>query len=934
MYRYLYLLVSFLCSYTVLSAQDMLTFPDASPNELRDLSLQTCVHESTAMLENLDLSDYSKAEDLHAYGMRLLNLGQHEYAKEVFEKALEINRKAYGTADVRYADALLDLARAYMLLIRYNEAAGLYEEALATVKQVEGTNSQKYLEVLNECGFVYTRIKDWQKGIYTYLEGLKVIEKQGKQKHLHHAILQLNLGVCYKGMYDFPKAIEAFEKALAIGKNDQRLPISAAGNLAEAYAYMGQADKAKALLSKHEPAAMKMLTAKNLEYARVWLQYGAAYTALKEFDAAKRMFKQAFVSNSLTYTEVDDIPDQANDLMFNNQYLATCGQAGIMMYSIELYKQIYETTGDVQALKDGYKIVQAMGKYGEKLMNSYLSEANKLILFRLGAAILFDRSIYYSYELYQHTKEEKYIEDAFFYSERSKSTLLTNALRSKENIALVDPPEELIKEGKALKQELKDLQRQQLEAVSETQRTAIQRNINKVNIRIEQFKEGLRKRYPDYHQHNFNTKLTNLAEVQAFLKNNDNVLIEYALGLEKHYVFLVSATDLKMVQLDLNMMEVKQQTINFRKSLTDYRFIRKEEAEADSLFVEDAQYFYKKFLAPVINEVPVGKHIVIVPDQSLGHLPFETFLTEAPAQRLDYANYPYLIKKHPITYSYSATILLAQEREQERREIPEKGVLAFAAEYADQNATDISYQRSGTLGALREGLQPLPGAKKEVATMEKYLYGSFYNGETASEAHFKENAHKYGIIHLAMHGILDPRSPILSSLVFSEDSSTVEDNFLRAYEIAQLDLNADLVVLSACETGYGKFQQGEGVMSLAHSFSYAGASSVLMSLWQVNDASTSQIMKDYYVNLAKGYSKEKALQNAKLDYLSNSELAAAQHPAYWAAFVQTGDVRPLALVAKTGKTFQQMHLIVSGVVLLLIVGLIWGVMSWRKHQYA
>jgi LPXTG-motif cell wall-anchored protein len=166
--------------------------------------------------------------------------------------------------------------------------------------------------------------------------------------------------------------------------------------------------------------------------------------------------------------------------------------------------------------------------------------------------------------------------------------------------------------------------------------------------------------------------------------------------------------------------------------------------------------------------------------------------------------------------------------------------------------------------------------------------------------------------------------------VFTEDSSQTEDNFLRAYEIAQLDLNADLVVLSACETGYGKFQQGEGVMSLAHSFAYAGASSVLMSLWQVNDLSTTAIMKDYYSNLACLKTKEKALQEAKLDYLEAQEGSILSHPAFWAAFVQTGDTAPMELVAKTGKTFRQMHYFLFGIGALLLSLL--GFLGYRRYK--
>jgi CHAT domain-containing protein/Flp pilus assembly protein TadD len=925
------LLLFFLISFS-LSAQDMLVFPKDYSKQLSSLPIDACVRQSYDVLNSIKSDDVSKVEELSLYGRQLLSLGRHEYAKEVFEKALEINNTAYGKEDIRYVKALLDLANAYMLLIRYNEAAGMYEEALSTVQRTLGTKSIEFLETLNQSGLVYTRIQGWDKSIAIYNRGLTVIKKHHKANSVYQAIFLNNLGACLKNTYDYKAAIEKYEMALAKAESSPQLSLSIAANLAEVYALTGRKSEATVLLNQYIPLANKMLSSNNLGFARIWTQYGVAYTALKEFDLAKEMFKKAFITNSLTFDEISSIPDQVNDLMFKNEYLATCGQAGIMMHTAELYKTMYETTKDVQALKDGYKVLQAMAKFGESMMSSYISEANKLILFRLGAAIMFDRGTYYAYELYKHTKDPKYVEDAFFYAERSKSTLLVNALRSKENQNLISLPDNLVQQEKDYKAQLKDLQKLQIEAASFAKKNSIQQDINDLNIKVERFKEMIQKDYPAYYEHRYSINLSNIKEIQAYLAKKDKVLIEYTLGVEYPFVFIISKNSLDMLPLKYKATELKQQTLNLRKTLTNYHFVRSNSKEADVLYTEAAHYFYTNFVQPALSKVEKGQHLILVPDQELGHLPFETFLTEQPKKALDFANYPYLLKDYPISYSYSATILLGQERQQRQRKIPKRGVLAFAAEYPSISSNSFSHQRGGDIGTVREGLQPLPGAVEEVNLLQKHLFGTFHNGLTASEENFKKEASNYGIIHLAMHGVLNSKNPILSSLVFSEDSSAVEDNFLRAYEIAQLDLNADLVVLSACETGYGKFQQGEGVMSLAHSFSYAGASSVLMSLWQVNDFSTSQIMTNFYTNLACGTSKEVALRKAKLDYLKNKENKAALHPAFWAAFVQTGDIEPLELVSKTGKTFKQMHFIFMGLASLLVLIIGGLVLRYKKRK--
>lgn len=927
------LLLVFLLSFS-LSAQDMIVFPKEHSKKLSSLAVDACVRQSYDFLNTIKSNDISKVNELSLYGHQLLSLGRHEYAKEVFEKALEINNNAHGKEDIRYVKSLLDLANAYMLLIRYDEAAGMYEEALNTIRKTLGTKSIEYLETLNQSGLVYTNIRDWDKSIATYNRGLKILQKQNRTNTIYHAILLNNLGACLKSTYDYNTAIEKYEAALAIAQSSPRMRLSLAANLAEVYALVGRNSEATALLSQHLPLANKMLSSNNLSFARTWTQYGVAYTALKEFDTAKEMFKKAFITNSLTYDKLSSIPDQVDDLMFKNNYLATCGQAGIMLYTVELYKAMYQATNDLKTLKEGYQVMQAMSKFGENMMSSYISEANKLILFRLGASIMFDQGTYYAYELYKHTKDPKYIEDAFFYSERSKSTLLVNALRSKENQSLIKLPNNLVQEEKTYKAQLKNLQKLQIEAPSFDKKNALQQEINDLNIKVERFKEMIQKDYPSYYEHRYSTNLSSIKEIQAYLAKEDKVLIEYTLGIQYPFVFIISKNSLDMLPLKYTAKDLKYYTLTLRKTLTDYHFVRSNPKQADLLYTEAAQYFYTNFVKPALSTVEKGQHLIFVPDQQLGHLPFETFLTEQPKKALNFATYPYLLKEYPISYSYSATILLGQERQQKQRKIPKRGVLAFAAEYSAISANSFSHQRGGNIGTVREGLKPLPGAVEEVNLLQQHLFGTFHNGLTASEENFKKEASNYGIIHLAMHGVLNSKNPILSSLVFSEDSSAVEDNFLRAYEIAQLDLNADLVVLSACETGYGKFQQGEGVMSLAHSFSYAGASSVLMSLWQVNDFSTSQIMKNFYTNLACGASKDVALRKAKLDYLENKENQAALHPAFWAAFVQTGDVQPLELVSKTGKTFKQMHIMLGVLASLLVIIIGFFVVRSRRRKQA
>jgi len=191
----------------------------------------------------------------------------------------------------------------------------------------------------------------------------------------------------------------------------------------------------------------------------------------------------------------------------------------------------------------------------------------------------------------------------------------------------------------------------------------------------------------------------------------------------------------------------------------------------------------------------------------------------------------------------------------------------------------------------------LTAARKEVELLSENVSGLFVFDTLASERFFKEKASTYAVIHLAMHGILNKQEPMLSSLAFTEDNDSLENNFLQAYEISKMELNADLVVLSACETGFGKFERGNGIASLARAFMYAGAPAMIVSLWQVNDYTTSVIMEIFYYNLAKGMHKDEALRQAKMQFIESSEGITA-HPAFWSPFVLIGNDSPTSISRK------------------------------------
>jgi len=256
---------------------------------------------------------------------------------------------------------------------------------------------------------------------------------------------------------------------------------------------------------------------------------------------------------------------------------------------------------------------------------------------------------------------------------------------------------------------------------------------------------------------------------------------------------------------------------------------------------------------------------------------------------MDYRALDYLLKDYALNYAYSATLWVNNSRKTQRNYTFEYG--GFAPEYTSNAISSVN-----TSG----GLFDLPAARDEVVSISNLVGGKAFLESDATKEKFLEDASQFRILHLAMHGLVEEEEPdhletrhVLSlsgasQLVFAPVGNGPDNYLLTMPEIYNLRLNADLVVLSACNTGYGKVVKGEGVMSLSRPFIYAGSPSLVLSLWQVPDNGTKRLMYSFFEELLKGKNKDEALRQAKLTYLEDNPKSAS-HPIYWAGFITTGN---------------------------------------------
>jgi len=273
-------------------------------------------------------------------------------------------------------------------------------------------------------------------------------------------------------------------------------------------------------------------------------------------------------------------------------------------------------------------------------------------------------------------------------------------------------------------------------------------------------------------------------------------------------------------------------------------------------------------------------------------VPFDVLVRSLPESNQGYRDFEYLINDFTISYAYAPDLWVSAKQNQ---------LTGWQQQYAGfaPNYELLALQESQQLsdyGNYRDQLGPLKYTPQEIQKANTFFTGSLFLDHEASEGKFKALEGSAQILHLAMHALVDEENPLRSKLIFSQSADTTDDGFLHAYELYNLRLNAELAVLSACNTGFGPLSEGEGVTSLSRAFSYAGCRSIVMSLWPAQDKSTLDIMTLFYEGLADGLPKHEAMRQAKLNYLQNSDDLFAS-PFFWANFVVSGNTE--ALTKKT-----------------------------------
>ncbi len=416
--------------------------------------------------------------------------------------------------------------------------------------------------------------------------------------------------------------------------------------------------------------------------------------------------------------------------------------------------------------------------------------------------------------------------------------------------------------------------------VNETRTVDLRRQIGEIGDEMAGLESEIRQLHPRYAQVRYPAPL-DAGEIRSLLDGR-TALLEYFIGEESSFLFVVTRESVEVHRLPLTATEIQREVQNMRTAIdSGGRRIQN--------FRQSASRLYEVLVRPAEAALRGRPNLLIAPDGALYLLPFEALLTD-PAAGKGYADLPYLLRTRAISYIPSASVL--EGLREPRPAVPENRRKMFVAFGDPVRGTEnpeirVAVARLRGGGITRGLFDRLPETTREVLSIAQLFPGQslLYLQKDATEENVKDNeAVKHALrLHFATHGTVDEEHPRLSGLVMSQKPGSSEDGLLQFYEIFDLQLSADLVTLSACETALGEQVTGEGMIGLTRAFLYAGARSLVVSLWDVNDKQTSNLMIDFYRHLDR-FGKGEALRRSKLEMIRKGEL-----PSAWAPFILSGD---------------------------------------------
>ncbi len=833
---------------------------------------------------------------LHTYynlGVISRRIGDYQKAHYYIQKSLRLENNEIEKIDIY--DELAGIAHD---LSNYSKAITYGETALAIIQRHHIHHHSSLPPIYLMLSFVYSRQGNKKKALWLLDKALKAtILKFGKD-HVSMGMMHFNFGQYYIKVEEPAKAKIHLEKSLLIfqKKKDVRQEFLSSllyewGNL-----FLIQKQYLQAIQHYHKSL-------------RIYLNHSFS----------EDIYTHPFLTKKINLRQIK----VENPYGYRNLIAALHKKAEAFQ---AYYQQDTQYIRDLEAANQSYwAIIRLTGH----LRQSFLSEQSKLAIVRnlqepLAGAV---SAAYLRFEVLPNSH---HLEHLFLLMEKGKAYLLLQHNQEKSQQKNLGIPPNLLEQEQQLKRKLafleKSIQFQEQKGEKAEKELLGQWKEESFDTydQFEKLKQQLETDYPDYHRQNYSTDTVSIPNLQSSLQENQTVL-NYFIGEEKIYLFAITSDEYEVFATD----KPSNWTNLIQNYLQSIKFHQKTE------FLRHSFELYQILLQEAIHHIidPFGeegeqRQIFIIPHAELHYLPFETLIVSESEETTPYSDLDYLLKNCQISYHYSTTLLhldLQKQAESAERAPTDVAFTGFAPVYtsssnAQKQALELLQKEYATAANRSKAVRsdgtwmPLPYSKLEVENIaqlfeEHGLQNQAFLYESANKSNLEEQIGKSRFVLIAAHGIVNNQYPELSGLVLAEDGSgkfksdtteeleefeadrskielqkATDDCILNMKEVAMIPMNADLVVLSSCESGIGELHKGEGMMAVNRGFLASGAKNVVSTLFKVNDRASSELTTLLFRYILKGEGYSSALQRAKLELLKKEGMS----PKAWSGFVLFG----------------------------------------------
>jgi CHAT domain-containing protein/tetratricopeptide (TPR) repeat protein len=816
---------------------------------------------------NIDLG-----KSYHNLGAFYAKLGKNKIAQKHLENAIHVYKNLN---ESRLLRSYLELANVHRAMGEYELAEDYFNLIIPLAKKLE--DDYRLASALSDYGWLLNVKKEYLKASQYLEQSRAIFEEEESPPNL--AACYSNLSISYFNLGQISKSISSLKEAIKINEEYEDCAEIAKlnNNLGDRYQKNNQNQLAFLTLKKGLKIAQSCNSKEIIAQSHDHL--GEYFLAEKSNKIALSHFQKAIQTLIPRFERKEDWHNPTKmdvELAYN--------KIDLLIYlgdKAKTLRLLASTENDSKYLSSALQLFELGDVIIDQLRKEHQDQDTKLF-WRKEAIPFYENAIEVCYGMQD-------VEKAFFFFEKSKAILLLEALQTSDALELI--PDSLKNHILSLQQDLLKI-KEDLENTNSAgaERESIIRELVGMQKEFEFEVKQLAVDYPKFYDVKFGTKVLSLDEVQ----NVDSELlgkntIHYFYGEKNIY-----AITIHLQKSELNKIGNTSSIEKEIRSLLSFFEKSSNIENAPDNFLQQSKKVYEILIAPL--SIAAEEEMVIFPDGALAYLPFEALVTSASE---DIASADYLIKEYKIYYGYSATIFSKQNKKINHS--TENSIAAFAP-FAD--------------GSVQSKYATLAFSQDELGVISQRVAGSFLKNQEASKINFLKNRDQFSVLHLSTHAF--------SSATESKPQIVFADTSLFLSELYGLDIPADLVVLSACQSNIGKLSPGEGVMSLGRGFTFAGSKSLVSSLWNVNAVSTSTILSDFYKNLQNQKSKYESLHAAKLAYLENENIPSYERsPYYWAGLIYYGDDGGVILQEKNDHWF-------FAKILLFIVILLVGFIFFKK----